>query len=44
MFVANNQAIMGERVNNRLTNALGWLATAIMFVAALAVVLTWGKS
>ncbi len=34
MLVANNRAVMGERVNGRWMNVLGWLATALMFAAA----------
>jgi NRAMP (natural resistance-associated macrophage protein)-like metal ion transporter len=34
MLVGNNKKIMGKRTNGRLTNALGWGAAAIMFLAA----------
>ena len=44
MLVANNARIMGERVNGRWLNALGWATTAAMFAAAIALVLTWGKA
>jgi Mn2+/Fe2+ NRAMP family transporter len=44
MLVANNRKVMGDRVNNRWTNAVGWLTTATMFAAAIGLVLTWGKS
>src|SRR5262249_22785737 len=40
MLVANNQKIMGRRVNSRLINLVGWLATLIMFAAAIALVVT----
>jgi Mn2+/Fe2+ NRAMP family transporter len=33
-MVANNKKIMGNRTNNALTNALGWLTVAVMFLAA----------
>ena len=36
MLVGNNKAIMGEHANGRWLNLLGWLATAIMFLAAIA--------
>ena len=36
MLVGNNRAIMGEHVNGRWLNLFGWLATAVMAVAALA--------
>jgi NRAMP (natural resistance-associated macrophage protein)-like metal ion transporter len=43
MFIANNRTIMGERTNNWVSNALGWLAAAVMVSAAIALVLTWGR-
>ena len=41
MFVANNKKAMGHRTNGRFTNLVGWLATAIMFAAALGMFITW---
>jgi NRAMP (natural resistance-associated macrophage protein)-like metal ion transporter len=41
MFVSNNPRVMGERVNGRWTNAVGWTTTAVMFAAAIAMLLTW---
>jgi NRAMP (natural resistance-associated macrophage protein)-like metal ion transporter len=43
MLISNNREIMGERTNGLAINVLGWIATAIMFAAAIALVLTWGK-
>ena len=43
MLVANNRQIMGDRVNGRWSNLLGWATTVVMFVAAVALVLTWGE-
>src|SRR6267378_2316470 len=43
MLVANNRHIMGDRVNGRWSNILGWTTTLVMFVAAVALVLTWGR-
>ncbi len=43
MLVANNRQVMGTRVNGRLLNVLGWLAAGVMALAAVALVLTWGK-
>jgi len=43
MLIANNRQIMGDRVNGRWTNILGWTTTLVMFLAALALVLTWGQ-
>ena len=42
MLISNNKGVMGERVNGRWSNVLGWAATALMFAAAIALVLTWG--
>ena len=36
MLVGSNRAIMGTRANGPWLNTLGWLATAVMFVAAAA--------
>jgi NRAMP (natural resistance-associated macrophage protein)-like metal ion transporter len=44
MLIANNRAVMGERVNGVVANVLGWATTAAMFAAAVGLVLTWGKS
>ncbi len=33
---------MGDRVNGRVTNILGWIATIVMWAAALGMILTWG--
>lgn len=43
MLIANNGKVMGERVNGAWLNVLGWATTVVMFVAAFALVLTWGK-
>jgi hypothetical protein len=43
MFIANNRTMMGKRTNNRVSNALGWLAAVVMVTAAIALVLTWGR-
>jgi len=42
MLVANNTRVMGDRVNGRVTNILGWIATIVMWAAALGMILTWG--
>ena len=41
MLISNNRRIMGERVNNRPLNVLGWLTTAAMWLAAAALVVSW---
>jgi Mn2+/Fe2+ NRAMP family transporter len=41
MLIANNRKVMKDRVNGRWTNILGWTTTVVMFVAAVALVLTW---
>jgi NRAMP (natural resistance-associated macrophage protein)-like metal ion transporter len=43
MFISNNKAIMGDKVNGLWTNAVGWLTTVIMSGAAVALIVTWGK-
>ena len=43
LLVANNQAVMGERVNGRVLNVLGWVTAALMAAAAVGLVLTWGQ-
>jgi NRAMP (natural resistance-associated macrophage protein)-like metal ion transporter len=43
MLVANNRAVMGRRVNGPGTNLLGWATTALMFAAAVGLLLTWGR-
>jgi len=35
---------MGKRVNAVRINVLGWVTTAVMFAAAIALVLTWDQS
>jgi len=44
MLVANNKKVMGDKVNGLWTNILGWATAVVMFAAAIALVLTWGKS
>ena len=41
MLVANNKRVMGNRTNGAFTNVIGWLATLVMFVAAIAMFVTW---
>lgn len=41
MLVANNRQVMGDRVNGKWLNILGWGATAAMTAAAVALVWTW---
>ena len=41
MLIANNRKVMQDRVNGHWTNIFGWTATLVMFVAAVALVLTW---
>ena len=43
MLVSNNKRVMGNRVNNRFTNFVGWAATAILFLAATGMIATWGS-
>ncbi|MBI3069838.1 MAG: divalent metal cation transporter [Candidatus Levybacteria bacterium] len=41
LLIANNKKIMGERVNNKLLNALGIITVAVMSVAAAVLLFTW---
>jgi NRAMP (natural resistance-associated macrophage protein)-like metal ion transporter len=41
MRMTNNRAIMGDRVNGRAINILGWLTTAVIFAASIGLVITW---
>lgn len=41
MLLTNNRAIMGDRVNGRALNILGWLTTAAIFAATAGLVITW---
>lgn len=43
MLVSNNRKVMGDRVNGKLTNFIGWTTAAVMFAAALGMFVTWGK-
>jgi NRAMP (natural resistance-associated macrophage protein)-like metal ion transporter len=43
MLVSNNRKIMGQRVNGKLTNFIGWTTAVLMSAAALGMFLTWGK-
>jgi NRAMP (natural resistance-associated macrophage protein)-like metal ion transporter len=41
MLVANNEKIMGDKRNGPWTNVFGWITTAAMSVAVIALVATW---
>ena len=41
MFVSNNKKAMGQRTNGPFTNLVGWVATVVMFAAAIGMFLTW---
>ena len=43
MLIANNSRVMGDKVNGRWTNVVGWATTAVMWAAAVGLVLTWGS-
>jgi Mn2+/Fe2+ NRAMP family transporter len=40
MLITNNRRIMGQWVNTRAMNVLGWLTTAAMFAATIGLVVT----
>jgi NRAMP (natural resistance-associated macrophage protein)-like metal ion transporter len=44
MLIANNRKIMGDKVNHQWTNVLGWLTTAVMTAAVVALLMTWSSS
>jgi NRAMP (natural resistance-associated macrophage protein)-like metal ion transporter len=41
LLITNNRKIMGDKVNSRWMNALGWATTAIVFSASAGLVVTW---
>ena len=43
MRMTNNRRIMGNRVNGRAINILGYVTTAVIFSATLGLVITWIK-
>ena len=43
MFVSSNRKIMGDKVNGLGANIIGWAATAVMFAAAIGMLLTWNQ-
>ena len=43
MLVSSNRKIMGKRVNGKGAKVLGWLAAAVMFAAAIGMILTWNQ-
>jgi Mn2+/Fe2+ NRAMP family transporter len=43
MLVSNNRRVMGDRTNGVATNIVGWLATAVMSVAAITMFITWER-
>lgn len=40
MLLANNERVMGQRVNSPIVNIVGWAATALMGIAAVLMVVT----
>jgi NRAMP (natural resistance-associated macrophage protein)-like metal ion transporter len=43
MLVSNNKEVMGDKVNGVGANIVGWGATAVMFAAAIGMLLTWNQ-
>jgi Mn2+/Fe2+ NRAMP family transporter len=41
MRMTNDRAVMGVRVNGWMTNGLGWITTAVTFLATACLVATW---
>ncbi len=40
MLVSNNKKVMGDKVNGRATNIVGWIAVVVMFAAAVGMLVT----
>jgi Mn2+/Fe2+ NRAMP family transporter len=43
MLVSNSRKVMGDRINGKLTNILGWGTAGIMTAAAIGMFVTWGR-
>jgi Mn2+/Fe2+ NRAMP family transporter len=41
MFITNNRRIMGRWVNGPAINVLGWITTAAVFSATIALIVMW---
>jgi len=41
LLMTNNRKIMGDQINSRAMNVLGWLTTAVIFSASGGLVVTW---
>jgi NRAMP (natural resistance-associated macrophage protein)-like metal ion transporter len=41
MLLTNSRKVVGARTNGRVTNALGWITTAVTFVCTATLVVTW---
>lgn len=41
MLITNNRRIMGNRVNSRGMNILGWITTAAIFAASIGLIVSW---
>ena len=42
MLIGNNRSIMKDKTNSRISNTLGWITTAAMTIAAVALLLMLG--
>ena len=43
IMISNNKLVLGQRINGRLLNVLGWITAAVMTAAAIGLIATWGK-
>ena len=41
MLMTNNRSILGDRVNGRAMNILGWITTVAIFAGAVGLVVSW---
>jgi NRAMP (natural resistance-associated macrophage protein)-like metal ion transporter len=43
MRIANDKKILGQRVNGKFSNVIGWLTFAIMAISVVILFVTWGR-
>ena len=41
LLMTNNRKIMGDQVNGRVMNVLGWITTAAVFAASIGLIISW---
>jgi Mn2+/Fe2+ NRAMP family transporter len=43
MKIANDKKILGNKINGRISNVIGWITVAIMGIAVVIMFVAWGK-